>query len=257
VLGSKLRAAQNEAAKQERAAQRALAKLERVKGELDVLRSNYYLVGANKKIDLRELDGFSEIAGGVIEAGRTGMSYDRLYTLWQAVEAAPPDVPAIEIGTYMGGSARFISEAFQAYGRTPRLYVCDTFAGHADTDPEIDTSHHDAGKFENVTAEDTTAYLSGYPELEVVVGDIAETSARLPEQAYGLVHLDVDVYPTTAFCLRHFAPRLAPGAVMVLDDYGTVTCPGVKQAADEFVDELPEFRLWHLLSAQALLTRVA
>ena len=257
MIGSRLRTARDQAAKHERAAQRAQAKLERVTAELKLLRSNYYLVGANKKLDLRELDGFGEIAGEVIEAGRTGMSYDRLYTLWQAVEAAPPDVPAIEIGTYMGGSARFISQAFQAHGRTPRLYVCDTFAGHADTDPEIDTSHHDAGKFENVTAEDTAAYLSGYPELEMVVGDIAETSARLDEDAYGLVHLDVDVYPTTAFCLRHFAPRLAPGAVMVVDDYATVTCPGVKQAVDEFAAEHPDYRVWHLLSAQALVMRRA
>jgi O-methyltransferase len=259
--GGRLRAARNEAARHERAAERARAKLQRqtesltrMKAELEAMRASYYLVGARKKLDLRELAGFSDIARSVIDDGRTGMSYDRLYTLWQAVEGAPPDAPAIEIGAYKGGSARFIAEAFQAHGRTPTLYVCDTFAGHAETAADIDTSHHEAGKFEDVSAESTTEYLSFYPALEVVVGDIAETSARLPEQSYGLVHLDVDVYPTTAFCLRHFAPRLAPTALMVIDDYGYTTCPGVKQAADEFVAEFPEFRLWHLLTGQAVLS---
>jgi predicted O-methyltransferase YrrM len=247
----------------ERTAQRTLAKLHReqeltarLRGELAELRGSYYLSGMRKKLDLRELDGFSQLAAQTIEDGRTGMSYDRLYTLWQAVAGAP-DAPVIEIGSYRGGSARFIAEALRAHGRMPRLYVCDTFAGHADTDAEIDTSHHAAGKFEGTSAESVAAHLAGYPALELVVGDIARTSAGLPDQAYGLVHLDVDVYPTTAFCLRHFAPRLAPGALMVVDDYATRTCPGVKQAADEFVAERPQFRLWHLLSGQALLCRRA
>ncbi len=262
----KLMPAQREAAAYERATQRMQVKLEReheksaakiaqMKAELDALRSDYNLASASKKLDLRELDGFSELAGEVIAAGRTGMNHDRLYTLWQAVHAAPAGAPVIEIGSYLGGSARFISETLLAAGRTPTFYVCDTWAGHADTDAEIDLSHHDSGKFEDAPFEATAAYLAGYPALELVVGDIVTTSAGLPDERFGLVHLDVDVYPPTDYCLRFFAPRLADGALMVIDDYGFVTCPGVKQAADEFVAEFPEYRLWHLLTGQALLWR--
>jgi hypothetical protein len=87
------------------------------------------------------------------------------------------------------------------------------------------------------------------------VSDIVEISPRLDEDSFGFVHLDVDVYPTTVFCLRFFAPRLAEGAVMIIDDYGVITC--VKRAADEFVAEFPQFRLWHLLTGQAILSRIA
>lgn len=228
-----------------------------LKAELDELRGSYHLAGAAKKLDLRELDGFSEIAARTVEAGRTGMSYDRLYTLWQAVRTAPPDAAVIEIGSYRGGSARFIGDAFLANGRVPRIYVCDTFAGHAQTDATIDVVHRDKDKFKGTSAREVKEYLSGYPSIEVVVGDIMETSGRFADKVFGFVHLDVDVYPATAFCLRFFAPRLAGDAVMVIDDYGFVTCPGVKQAADEFVAEFPEFRLWHLLTGQALLSRLA
>lgn len=263
-----LRATQKQAGVHKRAAHRAVAKLERereawttqmarVRGELDELRTSYYLSGVGRKLDLRELDGFSEIAREIVTAGRTGMNYDRLYTLWQAVRAAPRDEPVIEIGSYRGGSARFIGQALLANERTPRFYVCDTFAGHAQTDVTIDTSHHESGKFEDVSLEATAAYLEGYPALELVVGDIVETGPRLDEDSFGFVHLDVDVYPTTAFCLRFFAPRLAEGATMVIDDYGVITCPGVKRAADEFVAEFPQFRLWHLLTGQAILSRIA
>jgi O-methyltransferase len=263
----KLRAAQRAAAAQERTAQRTLAKLEReretsaakiahLNGELEKLRRSYHVSGAAKKLDLREIEGFGEIAGRIVADGRTGMNYDRLNTLWQAVRAAPPDMPAAEVGSYRGGSARFIAEAFQTGGRTPRFFVCDTFAGHAQTDPEIDVAHHDAGKFEHTSAAAVAEYLAFYPAFELVVGDIEETSGRFADERFGFVHLDVDVYPPTAFCLRFFAPRLADGALMVIDDYGFVTCPGVKQAADEFVAEFPQFRLWHLLTGQALLWRI-
>lgn len=263
-----LRAAQKEAAAHERTAQRALQKLERereawtqrmakVKGERDEIRKSYHFSSAAKKLDLREIEGFSQTAAAVIADGRTGMNYDRLYTLWQAVHAAPADLPVIEIGSYLGGSARFISQALAAASRSPRFYVCDTFAGHADTDAEIDVSHHEAGKFENTTADSVAEYLAAYPAIRLVVGDIVETSGQIAEESFGLVHLDVDVYPTTRYCLRHFAPRLAAGAMMVVDDYGFITCPGVKRAADEFVAEFPDFRLWHLLTGQALLWRIA
>jgi len=246
------RAARKAQAKADAAAERA-----RMQAELDDLRGSYHLSGAAKKLDLRELDPFSTIAGDVMAGGRTGMNLDRLYTLWQAVGAAPPDAPIAEIGAYLGGSSRFIADALQARGRAPRFYVCDTFAGHAHSDRDIDVLHHESGKFAAASAEAAAEYLSGFPRLELVVGDIVETSDRLADETFGFVHVDVDVYPATAFCLRFFAPRLAEGGVIVVDDYGFVTCPGVKQAADEFIAEFPQFRLWHLLTGQAKISRIA
>ncbi len=264
---AELDATRREAAVQEHAAKRATAKLERereastekmarVRAERDELRSSYHLSGAGKKLDLQELEGFSEIARAIMADGRTGMIYDRLYTLWQAVRAAPPGKPVIELGAYRGGSARFIAETLQAVGRTPPFYACDTFVGPPQTDPAIDVFHRETDKFETVSAEATAQYLSGYPDLRLIAGDIAQTSAQLSHESFGFVHVDVNVYPATAHCLRFFAPRLADHALMVIDDYGFVTCPGVKRAADEFVAEFPQFRLWHLLTGQAILWRI-
>lgn len=237
--------------------ERQRAKLEKLRAQLDELRDDYRLSGAGKQLDIRTLDVFSSVAEEVIAAGRTGMNYDRLYTLWQAVQAAPREIPVIEIGSFRGGSARFIGSAFQTRGQTPRLYVCDTFEGPAETDPTIDVARSDSRKFDTVSARATAEYLSDYPALEMVVGDIVQTSRQLPEQFYGMVHVDVNFYPATAFCLRFFAPRLADDALMVIDDYGHLTCPGVKQAADEFVAEFPKYQLWHLLTGQAILSRLA
>ncbi|MGI9111671.1 MAG: TylF/MycF/NovP-related O-methyltransferase [Gaiellaceae bacterium] len=246
--------------KEESAALRAhLAELaaerDRLAGEVAELGRSYYLSGARKKLDLRELPGFSQIACRIATEGRAGMHYDRLYTLWQAVRAAP-DAAIVEIGVYRGGSAKFIAETLRQAGRTPRVYACDTFRGHASTDA-IDGGHHTLEKFLDTSSEEVGEYLSSYPNLELLVGDIEETSARLADERFGFVHVDVDVYGATSFCLRFFAPRLAPGAVIVVDDYGFVTCPGAKQAVDEFITENGGFRLFHLLTGQAILFRIS
>jgi O-methyltransferase len=233
----------------------ALRELRDAKDAYRKLQSSYYLSGMQKKIDLCQLEGFSEIAGKVISEGRLGMNYDRLYTLWQAVQGAPPDLPIVEIGTYKGGSARFINETLRSMGRSPRYLVCDTFSGHARHDPSIDLPERSNGhNFRNTSAEEVARYLDA-ASIEIVKGDIVETASRLPEGPYGFVHIDVDVYPATSFCMRFFAPRLADGAVIVVDDYGFVTCPGAKRAVDEFVDEFPDYRLFHLLTGQAIVFR--
>ncbi len=223
----------------------------RLAEELAELKRSYYLSGAGKKLDLNELPDFAELARRITSEDRVGMKLDRLYTLWQAALSAP-EGPVAEVGVYKGGSAKFITETLRQAGRVPFFYACDTFMGHASTDA-IDATHHTVDKFFDTSVEEVRDYLSSYPNLEFLVGDIEETSARLVDGRFGFVHVDVDVYRATGFCLRFFAPRLAPGAVIVVDDYGFVTCPGAKQAVDEFMAENEGFRLFHLLTGQAIL----
>jgi cephalosporin hydroxylase len=224
--------------------------------ELAEIRSSYYMSGAQKKVDIRAVDGFSEAAAKVIEDRRSNMNYDRLYTLWQAIRDTPPECTVVEIGAYKGGSAWFIAEMMRQFDRQGKFYVCDTFTGHAHTDPRVDTAHHETAKFKDTSAADVQRYLADYPNIEIIEGDIRESSARIARGRFGFVHIDVDVYPATDFSLDFFAPRLASGGVIVVDDYGFVTCPGAKRAVDEFISEHSEFRMIHLLTGQAVISRV-
>ena len=224
-----------------------------LKQAIKELRSSYYLSGANKNLDVRKIDGFGDIARQTISDRMTTMNYDRLYTLWQAVQNSPVDLPIVEIGVYRGGSAKFIAETLRRASRSPSFYVCDTFTGHSRLDAVIDTAHRDPLKFGNTSLQSVADYLAGYANIEFVVGDIVETRRQLPEGPYGFVHIDVDVLPPTDACLRFFGPRLSPGGAIVVDDYGSMTCPGAKKAVDDFVAEKPNFRMFHLLTGQALL----
>ena len=49
---------------------------------------------------------------------------------------------------------------------------------------------------------------------------------------------------------------VVPGGVIVADDYGTTTCQGVKKAVDEFGASNPGFRIFHLLTGQAVVTKL-
>jgi O-methyltransferase len=228
----------------------------RLRDEYEQVRTHYLVAGLRKNIDIREREPFATIARRVMGEERCGMDFDRLYTLWQAVEGAPPATPVIEIGTYMGGSAKFIAECLRAAGRSDRMYVCDTFHGHAHLHPEFDPPETKPG-FQNTSAEDVRRYLAAYPNVETVEGDILTTAQRFVDiDNWGFVHLDVDVYVPSDFALKFFAPRLAPGAWIVVDDYGSRTCPGAAKAVDDFNETHPEFRVLLLLTGQAVIHRV-
>jgi len=69
-----------------------------------------------------------------------------------------------------------------------------------------------------------------------------------------MIHSDVDLYEPTRDILEYFYPRLVPYGVILFDDYGFVSCPGVRQAAEEFFRDKPE-EIIELATGQAAVIR--
>jgi hypothetical protein len=91
---------------------------------------------------------------------------------------------------------------------------------------------------------------TGYPEKHIhfVVGLVEDT---LPESAPGqvaLLRLDTDYYASTRHELEHLYPRVVPGGVLLVDDYGHFR--GARKAVDEYLDGLA------LVGTHLLLQRV-
>jgi O-methyltransferase len=240
-----------------------LERQERLTQDAEFLRQareyEYYWREAFKRIDVRRLMPFGEVAERVIRDDRTYLNVDRLYTIWQAVEWLPSTARAVaEVGVYRGGSAWFVAEALRRAKRDVSFYVCDTFQGHVEVDESVDGLHRPGAQFTRVRAEKVVKYLREFPFVRVEVGDIRDTAPSFAgERDFGFVHLDVDVYPITRFCLDFFSQRLVSGGVIVADDYGTTTCEGVKKAVDEFAASKPGFRVLHLLTGQAVVTKLS
>ncbi len=216
---------------------------------------NYYWYKAKKKIDLRTLNSFWKTASRVIEEQRTIHYYDRLYVLWQSVLSLPsPEYPVAEIGTYKGGTAKFIIETLRTHGYKNEFFVFDTFEGHVLVDQRWD-GRHVIGNFSDTSYEEVKAYLNA-PNVTIHKGNFLET-AQLIDQIpnFGMVHIDVDIYPITKFCLEFFQEHTVPGSILVVDDYGNLNCKGAKKAVDEFVQTNSYFKMFYLLTGQALLVK--
>jgi O-methyltransferase len=191
---------------------------------------------------LDDLD-FATLATEVIEQRRSLLGADRLHTLYQALQnvvasaAEAERIHLVEVGVYRGGSACFLARAARelAPGRV-RMVAVDTFEGHSALDlPDGPEGPHHPSAFADTSYEDVAAYLSELDFVELIKGRIQDVGAPLLDRPVHLAHVDVDIYAPTAYALQLVDDRRVEGTTIVVDDYGFVTCPGVKKAVDEFV----------------------
>jgi len=69
--------------------------------------------------------------------------------------------------------------------------------------------------------------------VHIVAGWFHETLPRAPIAQVALLHIDADWYESVKACLERFYDALAPGALVVLDDYHE--WPGCRAAFEDFV----------------------
>jgi O-methyltransferase len=165
----------------------------------------------------------------------------------------------VECGVWRGGSVLAMILTLQELGVTDReIFLYDTFTGM--TAPgEEDISAFDRpaleswrearhqgespwGKIFNPDvfsrhAVESTLAATGYPStrLRLVEGDVLQTLPSCAPGRVALLRLDTDWYASTRHELEHLYPRLAHGAVMIVDDYGH--WDGARRAVDEYLGE--------------------
>lgn len=146
-----------------------------------------------------------------------------------ARKAAALEGAAAEVGVYGGGSALVVARALAGSGKA--LHLFDTFAGLPS--PEVGRDLHAKGDFAADEAS-TREFLKDESGLAFHSGLFPDSAAALADARFAFVHLDADLYRSTLDACRFFVPRMSPGGILVVDDYGVATCPGVKAAVDEF-----------------------
>lgn len=202
---------------------------------------------------------FDSDATEIIDAVRrfTMTSPERLYGLIKSVQyladnAIEGDV--VECGVWRGGSVMAMAMALmRANDASRHIYLFDTFQGMpAPSRLDVDFAGRSArsllerrrrGSAVRAAAPLTTVREAvatvGYPadRIHYVVGRVEES---LPDQApsrIALLRLDTDWYESTKHELIHLFPRIVPGGVLVLDDYGH--WQGARKAVDEYFAGLP------------------
>lgn len=190
----------------------------------------------------------------------TMTSPEKLWALISAVryiEARGLDGDIVECGVWRGGSMMTAARTLLANGTTSRgLWLFDTFEGMSrptgqdislkDGKPAEErwnaaSTGADRAAWCDASLEDVTASMtiSGYPmdRVRFVKGKVEDTlrsAEPLPERI-ALLRLDTDWYLSTKAEMEILYPRLVPGGVLILDDYGHWA--GSKQAVDEYFAE--------------------
>jgi hypothetical protein len=186
-------------------------------------------------------------------AGHNYRSLERKYTIYQLVCSLgwlAGDIA--ECGVYNGASSYFMALAGARCGVQRELHLFDSFAGLSP--PEAaDGLYWQAG---DLACDEDTARrnLAGFPGIHIYPGWIPTRFAAVAERRFCFVHVDVDLYRPTSDSLAFFYPRLAPGGMLVCDDYGFDSCPGARRALDEFFAGRRE-RIIHLPTGQGLVIK--
>lgn len=225
---------------------------------------DYFLSTRHKQIDIRTLPEFGGIARQVIEQGRVLLGYDRLYIIYQSIQAIKRLVKEghainlAEVGVFKGGTTRFIALCADVMNMTIRLHGFDTFEGHSDVDikPGIDREKvHTPGLFNETDFDTVSDYLKDMSNIILYKGRFQDTSPAVKDEKFYFVHSDVDLYEPTRYILAFMAPRLVNKGVIVVDDYGNSNCPGVIQAVEEFLEQNKNFIRIALLTGQCMLIK--
>jgi O-methyltransferase len=156
----------------------------------------------------------------------------RAYVSNLLVTSAYAQVPGcvVECGVWRGGMSAGMAEAL---GPDRRYYLFDSFEGLPEAKPidgpaalQWQTDKNGATYHDNCRAEQEFAEramrMSGARDYQLIKGWFDQTLPNfVPEQPIAILRIDADWYDSVMCCLVHLTRHLAPGAIVILDDYWT------------------------------------
>jgi len=146
------------------------------------------------------------------------------------IAALVKNVPGvvIECGTWRGGMIAGIADVL---GSSRRYYLFDSFEG-LPAAQEIDgagalawqTDKSAPSYFNNCTASEEEAReamsKSAATDYRIIKGWFDSTLSKIdPGENIALLRMDADWYDSTKCILDHFADRVVPGGIIIVDDY--------------------------------------
>ncbi len=225
-----------------------------------IFRPNRAVSPAQSKPDLADqLPDIDQATRQTIEQVRpfTMTSPERIAALCNSVEyichnGIRGDI--VECGVWRGGSIlAAIQTLLRCDDRQRPVWLYDTFDGMTEPSSiDVDFLGRDAKNLlEQEQRDDPNSIwccsqleqvrallgTTGYPTqlINYVEGPVEQTIPAEMPRHIALLRLDTDWYDSTRHELVHLLPRLVPGGVLIIDDYGH--WEGCRRAVDEFFRE--------------------
>lgn len=179
----------------------------------------------------------------------------RMWALVQAVRHVVSqglDGDLVECGVWRGGNLVLMRKLLDLHQLQKKVWGYDTFEGMTEaTDVDLDyAGHHVASAMRQAVKDEKVRNIHAYATegtvrknlaacgvdsgFELVRGPVEQTlqvEHQLPE-SISILRLDTDWYESTKAELEVLYPRLVPGGVLIVDDYGHFQ--GARKAVDEY-----------------------
>jgi O-methyltransferase len=149
-----------------------------------------------------------------------------------AQQAMSLDGCFMEAGAYRGGTALLLRQEIESAGADRKFYILDSFSGMLQADAAKD--RHKAGDFSDTSLATVQRLVGSDSFIDYRKGWIPDTFHGLETECFAFAHIDLDLYQSVKDCCEFIYPRLAPGGLIVFDDYGFPNTPGARLAVDEF-----------------------
>lgn len=156
--------------------------------------------------------------------------------LRDAAATVPAELAIVEVGTYQGGSLKYLCEG-SAAGNGAKVYGLDQWGtpGMYRSRPHLARAY---GRANQAIA------AKAAPTATLIRAESTHAAQRWTGGKIGLCYIDADhSYPACMGDYRAWRPHLASNAWVVFDDYWAGRFDGVIQAVDELVakGELTDF----------------
>ena len=153
-----------------------------------------------------------------------------------------------ECGCWRGLSSFQIAYNLKTMNFQQRFFIFDSFEGLSefedeDGKPALTIKEENRRKEFACSLDQVKDNLKEFDFIDYKKGWIPTRFCDVSDMKFSFVHIDVDLYQPIRDSLDFFYPRLVPGGVIVLDDYGYLAFPGAKKAVDRFLREKPDFFL--------------
>ncbi|MCT7352180.1 class I SAM-dependent methyltransferase [Streptomyces sp. 15-116A] len=149
----------------------------------------------------------------------------------------PPNEDILEIGTLYGMFGTGLIRMMQRAGHDPRLTIVDPLAGEQ-LQPGTTTSADPTGTPVREAAVRANLALAGEAgttaRIQRGFSEDPEVRAQVSDRSYGVIIIDGDHSAAGVAADLEWAEKIvAPGGIVVLDDFGDPKWPGIKEAFDK------------------------
>ncbi len=149
----------------------------------------------------------------------------------------PPNDDMLEIGTLYGMFGAALIRMMERAGRDPRLTIVDPLAG-TQLQPGTTMSDDASGTPVREAAVRTNLSLAGAAgaatRIQQGFSEDPEVRALVSDRSYGVIIVDGDHSAAGVAADLEWAEKIvAPGGIVVLDDFGHPKWPGIKEAFDK------------------------